>query len=90
MHVTRTIKTSTAAVVCAIALLAGSPSASAAPGSPNGSSSCLAKIFQAQAVAAPQTVSDRIAFIREYLLGDWQFGQALQSLAHIKDCSELD
>ena len=54
-----------------------------------GNSSCLAKTFQAQAVEAPQTVSNRIKEIREYFLGDTPFGQVLFPLAQVKDCADL-
>lgn len=82
------IRTATALAAAGLVIVLGGPAASAA-GSPNENSSCLAKTFQAQAVEAPQTVSNRIKEIREFLLGDWQFGQALQPLAHLKDCSPL-
>lgn len=61
----------------AVALVAAPASAAQAP---DEHAPCLATVFQAQAVAAPQTVSDRILEIRElYLEGD-QFGQVLRPL----------
>jgi hypothetical protein len=89
MRLSPTLTTSAAAAAGALVLVLGAPSASAAPGAPNENSSCLAKTFQRQAVEAPQTVSNRIKEIREFYLGDTPFGQALQPLAHLKDCSSL-
>lgn len=89
MHRT-SIRMSTAVAAGALVLVLGSPAATAAPGTPNENSSCLAKIFQAQAVEAPQTVSNRIKEIRENFLGDGQFGQALQPLAHNKVCPSFE
>ena len=74
------LRAATAGVAGTLVLLtAGSASAAQEP---NGHATCLAEVFQAQAVGAPQTVSDRILFIRDVLLGDDQFGQVLQPLAH--------
>ena len=74
------LRAATAGLAGTLVLLAAG-SASAAQ-EPNEHATCLAEVFQAQAVAAPQTVSDRILFIRDVLLGDDQFGQVLQPLAH--------
>lgn len=82
------IRTATALTAAGLVLVLGGPAASAA-GSPNENSSCLAKTFQAQAVEAPQTVSNRIKEIREYFLGDTPFGQVLFPLAQVKDCADL-
>jgi hypothetical protein len=90
MRLSSTLKSSAAAAAGALVLVVGAPGASAAPGAPNENSSCLAKIFQAQAVAAPQTVSNRIKEIREFFLGDTPFGQVLHPLAQVKDCAELE
>ena len=79
------LRAATAGVAGTLVLLtAGSAWAwkASAAQEPNGHATCLANVFQAQAVAAPQTVSDRILFIRDVLLGDDQFGQVLQPLAH--------
>ena len=82
------IRTATALAAAGLVLVIGGPAASAA-GSPNENSSCLAKTFQAQAVEAPQTVSNRIKEIRELFLGDTPFGQVLFPLAQVKDCADL-
>ena len=82
------IRTATALTAAGLVLVLGGPAASAA-GSPNENSSCLAKTFQAQAVEAPQTVSNRIKEIRELFLGDTPFGQVLFPLAQVKDCADL-
>jgi hypothetical protein len=74
------LRTATAGVATTLFFLTAGPASAAQE--PNGHATCLAEVFQAQAVAAPQTVSDRILFIREVLLGDDQFGQVLQPLAH--------
>jgi len=72
----------TAGVVGVLVTLGAGPAAAA--GEPDDRASCLAHVFQAQAVAAPQTVSDRILFIREFLLEGGQFGQALKPLAQTR------
>jgi hypothetical protein len=77
-------RTSTAAAAGVLAFVVATPVASAE--GPNEPASCLAKVFQAQAVEAPQTVSDRILFIRENFLGDTPFGQVLLPLAHNSTC----
>lgn len=82
------IRTATALAAAGLVIVLGGPAASAV-GSPNENSSCLAKTFQAQAVEAPQTVSNRIKEIRELFLGDTPFGQVLFPLAQVKDCAEL-
>ena len=82
------IRTATALTAAGLVIVLGGPAASAA-GSPNENSSCLAKTFQAQAVEAPQTVSNRIKEIRELFLGDTPFGQVLFPLAQVKDCADL-
>jgi hypothetical protein len=69
----------TAAVIGALALVSTAPAAAALE--PNDQASCLALVFQAQAVDEPRTVSDRILFIREFLLQGDQFGQVLKPLA---------
>jgi hypothetical protein len=83
-----TTRLSTAVAAAALALAVAAPAASAA-GAPNENSSCLAKVFQAQAVDAPRTVSDRIKEIREFFLGDTPFGQVLYPLAQVKNCEDL-
>lgn len=77
----RTSAISVAAAVAAGAavLVAGGPAAAA--GAPSPQAPCLAQVFQAQAVAAPQTVSDRILEIRELYLDGAPFGQVLTPLA---------
>jgi hypothetical protein len=79
-----TRRTSTAAAVGLLAFVVATPSAHAA--GPNDRASCLGKVFQAQAVEAPQTVSDRIHLIRENFLGGTPFGQALLPLAQNSTC----
>lgn len=69
-----------AGIAGAVLFLTAGPAAAAQE--PNEHAPCLATVFQAQAVAAPQTVSNKILEIREFLLGDDQFGQVLQPLAH--------
>lgn len=63
----------------AAVLAAGGPAAAA--GAPSPQAPCLAHVFQAQAVSAPQTVSDRILEIRELYLDGAPFGQVLKPLA---------
>ena len=75
-----TLRVTSAAAGGVLLLGLTGPAAAAAP-EPSSEASCLAKIFQAQAVDEPQTVSNRILEIREYLLGDDQFGQVLKPLA---------
>lgn len=75
---TRSIVT---AAVAATVVVVGSAGPAAAAQEPNGQASCLATVFQAQAVAAPQTVSDRILEIREFMLQGAPFGQVLKPLA---------
>lgn len=77
----RRISITLATAAASGALLLGMAGPAGAAGEPNGSSSCLAKIFQAQAVSGPQVVSDRILEIREYWLDGGQFGQALKPMA---------
>jgi hypothetical protein len=69
-----------AGVAGAALFLTAGPAAAAQ--APNGNAPCLATVFQAQAVAAPQTVSNRILEIRELYLDGAAFGQVLQPLAH--------
>jgi hypothetical protein len=74
-----------AGIVGGLLLLSAGPAAAAGapaagPGAPDDRAVCLATVFQAQAVAGPRTVSDRILEIKEFLLGDDQFGQAIQVL----------
>lgn len=73
------IATVTTAGVAVVLALSSPASASQQP---NQQASCLAKIFQAQAVDQPRTVSNRILEIREYDLQGDPFGQALKPLAH--------
>jgi hypothetical protein len=75
-----TLRAATAGIAGTLVFLTAGPASAAQE--PNEHAPCLATVFQAQAVAAPRTVSDRILFIREVLLGDAQFGQVLQPLAH--------
>ena len=81
-----TLRLSTAAAIGTLVLVIAGPAASAQE--PNARASCLAKVFQAQAVAAPQTVSDRIHFIREFFLEGSPFGQALKPLAQNSTCPQ--
>lgn len=74
-----TVRMSTSAAAGALLLAVAGPAAAAE--GPNDSASCLAQVFQAQAVDGPRTVSDRILFIREFLLQGDQFGQVLKPLA---------
>jgi hypothetical protein len=76
--------TSTAAAAGLLAFVVATPTANAE--GPNEMASCLGKVFQAQAVEAPRTVSDRIHFIRENFLGDTPFGQVLLPLAQNSTC----
>ena len=62
-------------------MLVGTGGPAGAALEPDERSSCLAKIFQPQAVDEPQTVSDRILFIRDYELQGDRFGQVLKPLA---------
>lgn len=68
-----------AAAAAAAVLLPAAPATAA--GAPDEHAPCLAVVFQAQAVGAPQTVALRIREIRTDLLGDDKFGQVLQPLA---------
>ena len=63
----------------ATVLAVGSPATAA--GAPSQQAPCLAHVFQAQAVSAPQTVSGRILEIRELYLDGAPFGQVLKPLA---------
>lgn len=76
----RSLRMSMAAVAAAggLVLAAGGPAGAAQ--APNESAPCLAQVFQAQAVSAPQTVSDRILEIRELYLEGSPFGQVLKPL----------
>ena len=69
-----------AGVAGAVLSLTAGPAAAAH--APNDNAPCLATVFHAQAVAAPQMVSDRILEIRELYLNGTPFGQVLQPLAH--------
>ena len=76
-----------AAVTGTLTLLTVAPAAAA--GQPDDHAPCLAAVFQAQAVAAPRTVSDRIHVIRTEWLQGLPFGQALKPLATAPyDCPE--
>ena len=79
-----TRRMSIASAAGVLALVIASPAAQAA--GPNERASCLGKVFQAQAVEAPQTVSNRIHFIREFFLGDTPFGEVLRPLAQNSTC----
>lgn len=68
--------------VAGVVLLTGGP-ASADQG-PNEHAPCLARVFQAQAVEAPQTVSNRILEIRELYLEGAAFGQVLKPLTQFQ------
>lgn len=68
------------AVAAGVLLLVGTGPAAAAQ-EPNDQASCLAKVFQAQAVSEPRTVSSRILEIREFWLQGDQFGQVLKPMA---------
>ena len=75
---TSTLRAATAGVAGALLLLAAGQAPAAA--APDGHAPCLATVFQAQAVEAPRTVSNRILEIRDlYLEGD-PFGQVLKPL----------
>jgi hypothetical protein len=64
------------------ALIVGGAGPAGAAQSPNDNATCLGKVFQAQAVDEPRTVSNRILEIREFYLEGTPFGQALKPLAH--------
>lgn len=64
----------------ALVLVVAGPAGAAQ--SPNENATCLGKVFQAQAVEAPRTVSNRILEIRKYYLEGTPFGQALKPLSH--------
>ena len=78
----RTFTRSAATVGIAGALLLLTAGTAAAAQEPNEHATCLAVVFQAQAVSAPRTVSDRILEIRDLYLDGASFGQVLQPLAH--------
>lgn len=86
MDVRRTTTRRAAAAVVAAGLLVGAAAPASAAGRPAPEASCLAVVFQAQAVAGPRTVSDRIAEIRDLFLGDTPFGTVLAPLAQTDDC----
>jgi hypothetical protein len=67
-------------VAAVVLFLTAGPAAAAQ--APNENAPCLATVFQAQAVAAPQTVSNRILEIRDLYLDGTPFGQVLQPLSH--------
>lgn len=73
------VRMSTASATLALLFVLAAPGAAAQ--SPDDDASCLATVFQAQAVDEPRTVSDRILFIRDFLLQGDQFGQVLKPLA---------
>ncbi len=73
------ISIATTAAVGVSVLAVGGPAAAAE--APSQQAPCLAHVFQAQAVSAPQTVSDRILEIRELYLDGAPFGQVLKPLA---------
>lgn len=74
------LSAATAAGTGALLLLTAGPAVAAQV--PDEHATCLGEVFQAQAVAAPRTVSDRIHEIRELYLDGTPFGQALRPLAH--------
>ena len=63
-------------------VIVGAAGTAGAAQSPNENATCLGKVFQAQAVEAPRTVSNRILEIREFFLEGTPFGQSLKPLAH--------
>jgi hypothetical protein len=65
----------------ATTLLLSTAAPAAAAQEPSDHASCLATIFQAQAVGEPRTVSNRILYIRDVELQGGQFGQVLKPLA---------
>jgi hypothetical protein len=65
-----------------VAVLVVTAGPAGAAGTPDANATCLAEVFQAQAVSAPRTVSNRILEIRELYLQGAAFGQVLQPLAH--------
>ncbi len=69
------------AVTAGVLLLAVTGAADSAAQEPSGHASCLATVFQSQAVDEPRTVSNRILEIREFFLQGDQFGQVLKPLA---------
>lgn len=73
-----TLRAATVGVAGALLFLTAGPAAAAQE--PNEHAPCLATVFQAQAVAAPQTVSNRILEIREFYLDGAPFGQVLKPL----------
>lgn len=73
------VRASTAVAAAALVLLPAGPAVAAQQ--PNDQATCLAAVFQAQAVDAPRTVSDRILEIRALYLQGSPFGQALKPLA---------
>lgn len=77
----------TAGVAATLMLLTATPASAA--GAPDQHAPCLAYVFQAQAVEAPQTVARRIQEIRALYLGDAPFGQALKPLTTLPyNCPE--
>lgn len=76
---TSAISVATAVTAGVAVLVVGGPASAA--GAPSQQAPCLAHVFQAQAVSAPQTVSDRILEIRELYLDGAPFGQVLTPLA---------
>lgn len=77
----RVIRLTMSAVAASGAVVLGLAEPAAAAQEPDEQASCLAKVFQAQAVDPPQTVSNRILEIREFLLQGDEFGQVLKPLA---------
>ena len=72
------LRSAVAGLAGGLLLLTGGPAVAA--GAPNDQAPCLPHVFQAQAVEAPQTVSDRILEIRELYLEGAPFGQVLKPL----------
>lgn len=77
----RSITLTMSALAVGGTLVLGMAEPAAAAQEPDEQASCLAKVFQAQAVDEPRTVSNRILEIREFLLQGDQFGQVLKPLA---------
>lgn len=87
----RTLKsTLSAAALVIVGTVALAAPATAAPNihGPSESSSCLARVFVAQATGAPKTVAERIAYIKAVELGEGEsFGNVIGGwFAHWDDC----
>lgn len=87
----RVLKTTLAAAALALTgsvALVGSAAAAPNTHGPSTNSACLARVFVAQATDAPRTVAERIAYIKEFELGEGEsFGNVIGGwFAHWKDC----